>query len=284
MIPKSVKQDVIKWVINELDTLNKNIRNSLDAFKFNDASSDLYKFTWHLYCDWYIEIIKDEISNNDKHTSQEAKQTLVYTFGNLLKICHPFIPFVTEEINSLFDKSDELLISSSWPLEINNDSKVSKTHLDYFINLISEIRSVRSELKVSPSNKIKLLILDQDDHMLKFLKENIDKVKRIGRLSDVEFVDDIPNGTIQFNIVPHSFALDLKGLVDIDKELDRLNKELNKLSIELLNVEKKLSNQKFIQNAPAEIIKKQKNILVELQIEQSKITSSKDKLLNLKDN
>ena len=185
--------------------------------------------------------------------------------------------FVTGLVNDRYDKAessfDAIVESFTMRAKIEESRKKLNKKIARFGDAynITETKSFSKFEEISPM-------------LEKFLKENIDKVKRIGRLSDVEFVDDIPNGTIQFNIVPHSFALDLKGLVDIDKELDRLNKELNKLSIELLNVEKKLSNQKFIQNAPAEIIKKQKNILVELQIEQSKITSSKDKLLNLKDN
>ena len=167
--PTTVKQNQNKWILGELDNLNISVSQALDKFRFNDASAEIYSFTWHLFCDWYIEIIKDDMTQSGKG-SIETKQTLIYTYLNLLKICHPFMPFVTEELNSIYTEEQELLVTSNWPSLVTNDTVQSKSVINFLIDTITEIRSIRSELRVVPSNKIKLLVLnDTNDYILSLI-------------------------------------------------------------------------------------------------------------------
>ena len=121
--------------------------------------------------------------------SIETKQTLIYTFLNLLKICHPFMPFVTEELNSIYKKGQELLVASNWPNLVSNDAVQSESIIDFMIKTITEIRSIRSELRVAPSNKIKLLVLKNNNNLSDALKVNNNKLERMARLSEIEYVD-----------------------------------------------------------------------------------------------
>ena len=202
--------------------------------------------------------------NQTSAESVETKQTLIYTFINLLKICHPFMPFVTEELNNVYKKDKSLLVSSSWPELIANGSDQSKSIIDFLINTITEVRSIRSELRVAPSNKIKLLVMNSNNNLLKALKDNVSKLERMARLSSLDYVEKIPDNAIQFNVAGLGFGLDLKGIVNAEEELVRLGKELQKVENEIFVVENKLNNKQFLENAPKDVIDKQKKLKTHL--------------------
>ena len=278
--PNLVTQDVNKWILGELNNLNNKIKVSLKEFKFNDASSDIYSFTWHLYCDWYIEILKDTISDKSEE-SEETRQTLIYSFLNLLKICHPFMPFVTEEINGIFSDEKTMLVTSNWPDLIEINSKQAEANYKYLIDIISEIRSIRSELRVAPSNRIQLLVMKEDNNLLNVLNNNSNIVQRMARLSSIKYIDVIPDNAIQFNILGVNFGLDLKGIINAKEELSRLNKELRKTIVDLNIVEKKLDNKNFLDNAPRDIIEKQRTIKEELSNRKKELEISTEKFMKL---
>ncbi len=279
--PKTVKQDQNKWILGELDNLNMNVSQALDKFRFNDASAEIYSFTWHLFCDWYIEIIKDDMTQSSDG-STETKQTLIRTYLNLLKICHPFMPFVTEELNSLYKKGQQLLVTSSWPNLVSNDTVQSKSIIDFLIDVITEIRSIRSELRVAPSNKVKLLVLNDGNDYLDALVGNNIKIQRMARLSNIEYVDTIPDNAIQFSISGIGFGLGLEGVVNTEEEIARLDKELSKILDDLAIVDKKLENKQFLDNAPHDVIEKQRTIKEELSNQKNDIEISKQKFLNIR--
>ena len=278
--PNLVTQDVNKWILGELNNLNNKINVSLKEFKFNDASSEIYTFTWHLYCDWYIEILKDTISDKSEE-SEETRQTLIYSFLNLLKICHPFMPFVTEEINGIFSDEKTMLVTSNWPDLIEINSKQAEANYKYLIDIISEIRSIRSELRVAPSNRIQLLVMKEDNNLLNVLNNNSNIVQRMARLSSIKYIDVIPDNAIQFNILGVNFGLDLKGIINAKEELSRLNKELRKTIVDLNIVEKKLDNKNFLDNAPRDIIEKQRTIKEELSNRKKELEISTEKFMKL---
>ncbi|MEC8404286.1 MAG: valine--tRNA ligase, partial [Pseudomonadota bacterium] len=275
--PTTVKQDQNKWILGELDNLNRNVSQALDKFRFNDASAEIYSFTWHLFCDWYIEIIKDDMTQSSEG-SVETKQTLIYTYLNLLKICHPFMPFVTEELNSIYTKEQESLVTSNWPSLVSCDTVQSKSIIDFMIKTITEIRSIRSELRVAPSNKIKLLVLKNNNDLCDTLKANNNKLERMARLSEIEYIEAMPDSSVQFNISGVFFGLELAGIINIDEELVRLDKELNKIENEISVVENKLNNSQFIENAPKDVIDKQRKLKLDLSEQKSQIIMLQGKI------
>tara|TARA_Y100000590_G_scaffold470698_1_gene667958 strand:- start:1553 stop:4204 length:2652 start_codon:yes stop_codon:yes gene_type:complete len=278
--PTDVKYEMNIWILQDLDTLNKKITNALDNYKFNEASNELYKFIWHVYCDWYIEIIKDDITQISSSRHNETKDTLIYSYIYLLKICHPFIPFVTEEINQIFNNKD-LVVTSSWPKPLKFKKNNAKDSIDFFINLISEIRSLRSELNVSPSIKPTLLVLKSENIAYDFLSKNINIFNRMARLSDIKIVDQFSTGLVKFNVEDMSFGLNLKEIINIDQEIDRLNKEINACKNDMSVVQNKLNNDKFINNAPSEIIDKQRNLESELKKHLEELMDALDRIQNI---
>ena len=278
--PKRVIQDHNKWILGELDDLNKSVSQAINSYRFNEASAVIYSFTWHLFCDWYIEIIKDDISQSTE-SSLETKQTLIYTFQNLLKICHPFMPFMTEELNNIYKKEEGYLVTSSWPKLNSIDSRQSKSVLDFIIKTITEIRSIRSELRVAPSNKVNLLAMNDGNNLLDVLRDHNAKIQRMARLSNIEYVNAIPDNAIQFSISGVGFGLDLEGVINTEEELARLDKELTKILSDLVIADKKLENKQFLQNAPNDVIEKQKVIRKELFQKKEELESAKEKFTKL---
>ncbi len=278
--PKTVKLDQNKWILGQLDNLNINVSQALDKFRYNDASAEIYSFTWHLFCDWYIEIIKDDMTQSSEG-SIETKQTLIYTYLNLLKICHPFMPFVTEELNGVYKKGQELLVTSNWPSLVSNDTVRSKSVINFLIDTITEIRSIRSELRVVPSNKVNLLAINDGNNLLDVLRDNNAKIQRMARLSNIEYVDTIPDNAIQFTVSGVGFGLDLEGVVNTEEELARLDRELQKILSDLAIADKKLGNKQFLQNAPSDVIEKQKVMREELLQKKEELEAAKEKFTNL---
>ena len=174
------------------------------------------------------------------------------------------MPFVTEELNNVYKKDKSLLVSSSWPELIAKGSDQSKSIIDFLINTITEVRSIRSELRVAPSNKVKLLVMNGNNNLLKALKDNGSKLERMARLSSLDYVEKIPDNAIKFNVSDVGFGLELKGLVNAEEELARLDKEIQKTLNDLLVVDKKLNNKQFLENAPKDVIEKLNMIKEEL--------------------
>ena len=164
---------------------------------------------------------------------------------------------------------------------ISDDAVQSKSVIDFLINIITEIRSIRSELRVAPSNKIKLLVLNDVNDYLDVLIENNIKIQRMARVSAIEYADAIPDHAIQFSISGIGFGLDLKGVVNTEEELTRLEKELGKILDDLAVVDKKLGNKQFLDNAPHDVIEKQRAIREELSNQKSELEISKRKLMKL---
>ena len=184
-------------------------------------------------------------------------------------------------LNNTFKKEQELLVSSKWPTLVPIDAAQSKLVIGFIINIIAEIRSIRSELRVAPSNKIKLLVLNDANDFLDALVKNNIKIQRMARVSDIEYVDAIPDHAIQFSISGISFGLDLKGVVNTEEELARLDKELNKILDDLNIIDKKLENKQFLDNAPRDVIEKQRMIKRELLNQKNELEISKEKFIKL---
>jgi len=174
-----------------------------------------------------------------------------------------------------------MLVTSNWPDLIEINSKQAEANYKYLIDIISEIRSIRSELRVAPSNRIQLLVMKEDNNLLNVLNNNSNIVQRMARLSSIKYIDVIPDNAIQFNILGVNFGLDLKGIINAKEELSRLNKELRKTIVDLNIVEKKLDNKKFLDNAPRDIIEKQRTIKEELSNRKKELEISTEKFMKL---
>jgi valyl-tRNA synthetase len=243
-----------KWILTKLQYLIKDVTEDMENFRFSDAGTKIYNFTWCEYCDWYLEISKG------KHLNPKV---LLHVLENVLKLIHPFIPFVTEVLWGNLNK-DKMLIAESWP-KFNKDmvfiSDVEE--MEILHKIISDIRSVRSEYGVEPGKKIHATVYaGKYKDFLEEKKDPLMRMARIENLTILESGDKIENAVCVF-AADIEVYLPLNELVDIEKERARLQKELDKIKPFAKSLEGKLNNESFVSKAPESVIEKEKRRLAE---------------------
>ena len=246
-----------KWMLNELNNLVKGINIKFDKYDIGMAASDLYDFFWTKFCDWYIEISKITINQN----KDSVVATLVHTLTTLLKLLHPYIPFITEKIYLEIPNHDESIMISSFPeyderLVFENDAKI----FDEIRDIIKSVRNARNELKVAENQKTKLYVEPLKEKTI--VLNNIAIIEKLSKGKDVEIVseDEIKNITDATTVV-NSIAkvlISTKDLKNKDEEIKRLTEELISVESEIERANKMLSNQGFVSKAPANLIQNEK--------------------------
>ncbi len=247
------------WILNEFDECLKNYEKAYSNFHFFEMASSIYDFIWGNFCDWYIELVKPRIYGKSGETSKQISlQVLVDILKKSLGLLHPFMPFITEEIYSVFSKN--FMTKEKFPdlFNLNDESKLTKSKL--IIEIISKTRTTRSELSIPPEKKCKLVLSSNDNSILGFSDEEKLMISSLAKAEEI--IIDINYKKIESDSVS-SFSkgeiiLPLAGLLDFEKEKQRLYKELNSLKLELEKIKKKLTNEEFISKAKPEIIAKEK--------------------------
>lgn len=258
---KDVKLNLAdKWILTELNKLIKNIDTKFDKYDIGMAASELYDFFWTKFCDWYIELAKTHIMSENVEEKEATIATLIYTLTTLLKMLHPFIPFITEEIYLSLPKHDESIVISNWPVvDKTLDYKKDSKHMESIMNIIRSVRNARNEKGIPDNKKIRVIILPlKDEEVLKYSAKYIAK---LSTASDVTFAYD--EASINSNSVTMIFDnakvyIPVDSMVDSEQELIRLNKELSSVEFEIARSEKMLNNPGFVNKAPAQMIENEK--------------------------
>ncbi|MFH1089315.1 MAG: class I tRNA ligase family protein [Candidatus Uhrbacteria bacterium] len=237
-----------KWILGRLETVTNQTGKLIEQFDFSLAIEILREFIWNDFADWYLEIAK--IQQKDETLRISTNQILLRVLEQSLILCHPFMPFVTETIWGQMGK-ESLLMVESWPsLKQKTDEKVTKD-FSALQEIIVAIRNLRSENKVEP---VKLVTVSFTTNEKEILTEQAEIIKTLARVSEISFVDSKPEDSVSCVIGQTSIYLSLAGLVDTEKEKDRLAKELENVEKYLLTLEKQLANQEFVAKAPAKVI------------------------------
>ncbi|HPF06263.1 MAG TPA: valine--tRNA ligase [Spirochaetota bacterium] len=265
-MPDASKLEVFdRWMLHTANLAVKNVSSALEEYRFNEAANLIYEFWWNEFCDWYLELVKQRIYSKDpasENSSDAAKQVLYYVLKTGLKLLHPFMPFITEEIWSIIKTDGESdIMVSQWP-EYNKSGVFAdeSVYAETFKEIIYKIRNVRGEMNIPPDKKAAVVFKTVSPFITKII--NTESV-HIQALAKVESV------TIDANYTPEKtdasavmtdleIFLPLKGLIDTDKERARLEKEIGKINQELQRVEGKLNNESFTGKAPADVIEKEK--------------------------
>ncbi len=252
-LPK-VKSLSDEWIINRLHTVIKEIEELFDRYDFSLASEKLRDFTWNDFADWYLEIAKIE---GDK------QEVLRYVLVNILKLWHPFIPFVTEEIWQEVFGGKKLLMVERWPELRETVVKSKDNDFELIKNVITGIRSLRSDYKIEPAKKMNVVI--QSGESNKLWQENAEAIKGLARLESIVIGEDSskPKSAITFVVKDAVVHVDIAGVVDIEKERMRLSKELEETQNYFVVLDKKLATGDFVKNAPEEVITKERMKMVE---------------------
>ena len=259
--PKAVKLQLNRWAIGELATATAEVTAAIEAFRFNDAANAAYRFTWNVFCDWYLELAKPVFMGSDEVSKAETRASVAFVFDGILKILHPFMPYITEELWAVKGaegpKRESILCLSEWPSLVGLDAPDAEAEIGWLVDLVTEIRSARNEINVPAGSPIPLVLVGASDATRKRTAAWGDMVKRLARLSEISFADSAPPQSAQMVIRGEVSALPLAGIIDIAAETGRLSKEIEKIVQEVAKIDAKLGNADFMARAPEEIVDEQ---------------------------
>jgi len=257
--PKQTQGTANRWLISELKRAQDQIARGLDDYRFNEAANDIYHFVWHTYCDWYLEIAKPVLQGPDGPAKFETRAVAAWALNGILRLLHPFMPFVTEELWQQQNAS-ELLVLSEWPnLGDELDDAAASDEMDWVIRVVTAVRSVRAEMNVPPAARIPLYLQGADDRTLERLADHRSTLLTLARLDLAEKLDDeLPTGSIQTVVDEATLVLPLADVIDVAKERERLSREVAKVEGFVNQMAKKLSNENFVAKAPEHVVEEQR--------------------------
>ena len=255
----SLTININKWIYSELIETKNKIEKNLKDYRFDEAAKNAYQFTWHSYCDWYLELSKTILFSEDEKAKDEVRQVSAYIFKQILILLHPFIPFVTEEIwlNNKFDNSGkDFLMLANWPSgELERDS--STNQVEKIISIVSELRSFKNELSVSPGSFIDISIETVSKKEQSFFTENEIILKKLARIKNLHNKDlDKPAATLM--VSGDLFKVYFDEDVDLELIKENLTTRQNKYKEEMNKISERLANKSFVDRAPKDIVDQEK--------------------------
>ena len=265
-----------KWILSLFNKLTKEVTDNLDKFELGIAVQKLYDFIWDVFCDWYIEISKIRLNSGDEKAAQSARDMLVYIMSNTLKLLHPFMPFITEEIWQTLPHEGESIMISEWPVYKDEyDFSVEEQEMDRIMEAVRAIRNRRAEMNVPPSKKAKYYIATA--HKDTFEKAGI-FMQRLASCSEAEIGDSFEiDDAVCIVTTDAKIYIPLGELVDFEKEIARLNKEKEKVLKDLEFIDKKLNNENFVAKAPKAVVDGQREAAQKLRDKIAMIDESIEK-------
>jgi valyl-tRNA synthetase len=273
-----------RWILSRLNKATREVHDSLSGFRFNDTASALYQFIWHEFCDWYLEWIKSDLYGDDASKKTEAQTVLFTVLETVLKLLHPITPFVTEEIWHFLPGHRPTLMTESYPLANPSwDDKEAEESAALIMGVIGGIRNIRSEMQIHPSAEIEAFAICPDATKHKRLQTHASSIMGLTRTAklDVQTSGTVPQGAASYIFEDMEIFVPLKGLIDVDKEITKLNKNKDKIEKQATQTKAKLSNEKFLSNAPDDIIAKENAKLDEFTLQLSKIDETIARLLSI---
>jgi len=273
--PNDTKLDPVKlglaekWILTRLNRAIEDTRVALDEYRYNDAADSLYHFTWHTFCDWYIELSKSMLSTEE---GPHVRWVLHHVLKTILELLHPIVPFVTEEIwQCLPGRDGDSIVVASYPRADGELSFPEEAGLmDTILEVISGVRSIRGETGISPSVLLDVVIRVEDKDLRRLLEDNSVHVRDLARVKRVGFIAEESQRPRRCALAVRKgleVYVPLEGVVDIDKEIDRLSKQMGKVLKELEEKRRKLSNPNFVEKAKTEVVQEQLRLRTELEFE-----------------
>ncbi|HMM69243.1 valine--tRNA ligase [Gudongella oleilytica] len=251
-----------KWIITRLNKVIGDVKSNLDKYELGLAAQRVYDFIWEDYCDWYIEMTKTRLYGEDKTSRATAQQVLVSVLRDTLKLLHPFMPFITEEIWQHLPGKSDALIMEAWPKPDSASLfEESEKNIEFIKSAIKGIRNARAEMNIVPSRKAGLIFVTEDESLKEIISQSEKKFRTLASADSITFTSDksgFGEGFVSVVLDGCEVFLPLADLIDFDKELERLEKEKAKLEDEIKRVDAKLSNQGFVAKAPAKVVDEEK--------------------------
>ena len=275
---KAARLALNRWILGELQETAETVGKAIEEYRFNDAAGALYTFVWNVFCDWYLELAKPVLGGTDAAARAETRATAAFTLDGALRLLHPFMPFVTEELWGKTAERAALLISSAWPRYAGLRSDAAAAEIGWVIRLVSEIRSVRAEMNVPAGAKIPCVLVGAEPRTIGLAKAWETEILRLARLSGLSAADSVPKGAAQIVLGETIAALPLEGVIDFGAERARLAKELEKTGRDIAGIEQRLGNPGFVAKAPEEVIEEAKERKEALAARRVKIVEALERL------
>lgn len=248
-----------EWIISRLNQTLLQFNKAMDAFEVNNAIKIVYSFIWNDYCDWYIEMIKGRLYGDNEEVKTAVLTRAIAIFEDALKMLHPFMPFLTEELWQLTSErkdGDSISVSDFPSADEKMINEAAEKEMDFVKDIITAIRNIRGEMNIAPSKKVNAMLKSGSvkDHQ-------VDHIKKLAKVEEIIIDSNLikPKASVSAVINECEIYIPLEGLIDLDVERQRLQKEITRLEGSLAGIEKKLSNEKFVANAAPEVVEKERN-------------------------
>jgi valyl-tRNA synthetase len=263
-----------QWITYRLAQTESEMEKSLGADRFSDAANAIYAFVWHDFCDWYIEFSKPVLVSGTESEKRATQLVLAQTLNRVMRLLHPFAPFITEELYQKLPIRSEALVIADYPTPENDKkwlsvaSEAAAAEVEVVKEVVTAIRNIRGENRIKPGVQIKVRLAVTSDEAQKILSSNKTAIMKLARLEECEIgepgslskcaVSPVRMGDIQIDVI-----VALEGVVDLEEEIKRLHKTIERVQKDIALLAKKLGNENFVKNAPADIIEKDKALLQE---------------------
>ena len=280
--PANVKEPLNRWIAGETERAARIVTTGLESYKFNEAAGAVYEFVWGIFCDWYLELIKPILAGDDETSKAETRATVAWVLDQILKLLHPFMPFITEELWAHMvehgEKRRSLLALSEWPSFTGlSDEKVDE-EIGWVVRLIGEIRSVRTEMNVPAAAKVPLALPGATAALRERARRHEETISRLARLESISFPKVPPKGAALIVVGETTAALSLAGVIDMGAEMKRLEREIEKAESDLGKMDAKLANPQFLAKAKEDAVEETRERKAELEGAIKRLTAAVTRL------
>jgi valyl-tRNA synthetase len=277
--PGAAQATVNRWIRGETFKTWAHVTRSLENCAFDDAAGALYRFVWNIYCDWFLEFAKPILNGADEDAKAETRAMAAWVLETILKLLHPVMPFVTEELWSTTAERDGMLITAAWPdLPETFLDAAADGEMNWLVGLITEVRQLRAEMSVPPSARPPLSLIGADAFTRERLQRHRDLILTLGRVASVAAEDAAPPGSAPFVIGEAIGALAIAEFIDLAAERARLDKEIAAHAADIDRTAKKLANADFVSRAPEDVVEENRERLAEARDAKTRLEAAKARL------
>jgi valyl-tRNA synthetase len=280
----AVREPLNRWILGEAAAAAAETAGAIEAYRFNDAANAVYRFVWSVFCDWHLELAKPVLQGAaaDPAAKAETQATIAHVLDTIIAMLHPFMPFLTEELWAITGEAGPKRVGplalAPWPAQGFAVDEAVEAEIGWVVDLIAEVRSVRSEMGVAPSTQTPLILVAPSERTGRSARAWSDSIGRLARVSAIETAAAPPPGALLLVVRGETVALPLAGVVDLTAEKARLDREIAKEKLEIAKVESKLGNDDFVARAPEDIIAEHQDRLETFQARLVKLTGARERL------
>jgi valyl-tRNA synthetase len=281
-LPETTSLAINRWILTELARTEGEVTEAIESYRFNDAAGSLYRFVWNQFCDWYLELLKPVFMGEDEAAKKEAQACAAYVLEQIYKLLHPFMPFMTEELWAHTAgegiSRETLLCHADWPTPEFSDEN-SAADINWLIDLVTGIRSARSEMNVPPGATAPLVVVGANGVTQERLLRHDAAIKRLARIEAISVADVAPKGAAQIVVGEATACLPLGALIDLSAEKARIEKAIAKVDQEMARIAGKLNNDKFVANANPEVVAAERERYQELEVQKASLETALKRVL-----